>query len=104
LIRCSDDDSADEDYLNTIAGLGDDSDDEEEKVMKAFDLADIDGSEQISRQEFLDYARNVTLKTEKMNERLEDSRLRVIEKKVEENSKKLDRICEMLEAMKNTKQ
>jgi len=102
----SDDYSTDEEYLNTIAGFDDDSEDEEEKVMKAFQLADIDGSGGISRTEFLDYSRNLIHSKETMDGSRRNSRfpvakrLEALEKKVEENSKKLDRICDILERMK----
>jgi len=98
--------STDEEYLNTIAGFDGDSDDEEEKGMKTFNLIDTDDSDEISMKEFLEYSRNRSSNRETMDESLKNNcspaakRLQVLKKKVEENSKKLDRICEILEAMK----
>lgn len=105
----SEDYSTDEEYLNTIAGLEDgDSDDEEDNIRKAFRLADIDGSGSISLSEFVKLFRETTPIQGVLNDKgsgnspLTLKRFQDLEKKVEENSKKLDRICEILEGMKSS--
>lgn len=93
-------------------GIGDDdSDDEETKALKAFHLADIDHSGNLSIGEYLKLSRDMSLTTgikknendrngqQKISKRLQD-----LENKVEENSKKLDRICEILEGIKFSQQ
>ena len=102
--RISDDYSTDEEYLNTIAGFESDSDDEEEKAKTLFRLADRDGSGNISMREFLEYSRTVSSNRETMDESQAAKRLDVLEKQVEENGKKLDRICEILERMNHYQQ
>lgn len=101
----SDDYSTDEEYLNTIAGFEDDSDDEEERARRAFNLVDHDGSGQISMDEFLKYSRHLTTSGEAISERsnrsLSAKQLEVLEKKVDDNAKKLERICKILEVMKS---
>jgi len=98
----SDDYSTDEEYLNTIAGFDDSDDlDEKEKITKSFQLADVDHSGNISLSEFL------KLKREGLNESLQDGsplakQVQNLQKKVEENSKKLDRICDILEGRKTS--
>ena len=90
----SDDYSTDEEYLNTIAGFEDDSDNEElEKAKKTFKLLDTDSSGQISLSEFLEYSRNLSPTDPTIGAA---KRLDVLEKKVEENGKKLDMIFEIL--------
>ena len=89
----SDDYSTDEEYLNTIAGFEDDSDTELEKAKKTFNLLDTDSSGQISLSEFLEYSRNLSPTDPTIGAA---KRLDVLEKKVEENGKKLDMIFEIL--------
>mmetsp|Transcript_22746 Transcript_22746/g.46222 ORF Transcript_22746/g.46222 Transcript_22746/m.46222 type:complete len:440 (-) Transcript_22746:1588-2907(-) len=105
--------STDQEYLNVIAGgIGDDdSDDEETKALKAFHLADIDHSGNLSIGEYLKLSRDMSLTTgKKKNENDRNGqqkiskRLQDLENKVEENSKKLDRICEILEGIKFSQQ
>lgn len=57
--------STDQEYLNVIAGgIGDDdSDDEETKALKAFHLADIDHSGNLSIGEYLKLSRDMSLTT-----------------------------------------
>lgn len=102
--RISDDYSTDEEYLNTIAGFESDSDDEEEKAKTFFRLADSDGNGNISMREFLEYSRTVSSNREAMDESHAAKRLDVLEKKVEENGKKLDGICEILKRMNHSQQ
>mmetsp|Transcript_17178 Transcript_17178/g.35277 ORF Transcript_17178/g.35277 Transcript_17178/m.35277 type:complete len:452 (-) Transcript_17178:415-1770(-) len=105
----SDEYSSDEEYLNVIAGLDDDdSDEEQEKIRKAFQLADTDGSGRLSLSEF------TMMMNDNQNEALDETfgkyrvilaqRIQDLENKVEGNSKKLDRICELLEDMKRSQQ
>jgi Ca2+-binding EF-hand superfamily protein len=102
----SNDYSTDEEYLNTIAGFGDDDEEEEEEAKKVFQLADLDGSGNISLGEFLKLSREIEANRERLDENLRDpsplmaNRLQELEEKVEENSKKLDRICSILEGRK----
>lgn len=94
---------SDEEYFKVIAGV--DEDDEEgadARAMEAFVNADKDRSGNISLTEFLALSReqnqsvadNAFQTTEKLA-----SRLASVERKVEENSKKLDKICQLLEAL-----
>jgi hypothetical protein len=103
----SNDYSTDEEYLNTIAGFEDDEDnDEEDEAKKVFALADLDGSGNISLGEFLKLSREIEANREMLNKSLRDpspllaNRLQKLEEKVEDNSKKLDRICNILEGRK----
>jgi len=100
----SDDYSTDEEYLNTIAGFESDNDDEEEKAKTFFRLADSDGNGNISMREFLEYSRTMSSNRETMDESHAAKRLDVLEKKVEENGKKLDGICEILKRMNHSQQ
>ncbi len=106
--RISEDYSTDEEYLNTIAGFEDESD--EEAAKKTFDIIDHDGSGQISIDEFLEYSKRIYSgrHTSSISGALGGTlqatgleRLETLEKKVEENSKKLDRICKLLEEIKS---
>lgn len=98
--------STDEEYLNTIAGFEDDDEEEEVEAKKVFQLADLDGSGNISLGEFLKLSREIEANREKSDENLRDpspllaNRLQELEEKVKENSKKLDRICNVLEGRK----
>ena len=103
----SNDYSTDEEYLNTIAGFEDIEDnDEEDEAKKVFALADLDGSGNISLGEFLKLSREIEANREMLNKSLRDpspllaNRLQKLEEKVEDNSKKLDRICNILEGRK----
>jgi len=115
LLCCiSEDYSTDEEYLNTIAGFEDESD-EEEAARKTFDVIDHDGSGQISMTEFLEYSKRTAFERHTSSIRgalgemlqkpslsaAESERLETLEKKVEENSKKLDKICKLLEEIKS---
>lgn len=97
----SEDYSTDEEYLNTIAGFEGESDDEEEAARKTFNLVDHDGSGQISMDEFLEYTKRLA-----HNQKLEGTdsvsakRLEALETKVAENSRQLERICQILEEMR----
>jgi len=93
---------SDEEYRRIIAG-GDDED-EDAEAWKAFTLADIDGSGNISLSEYLAMSREQaavakagTL-TAASNREL-TTRLNALEKRMEENSQKLDKICQMLVEM-----
>ncbi|KAL3919394.1 MAG: hypothetical protein SGILL_003775 [Bacillariaceae sp.] len=105
----SDDYSTDEEYLNTIAGAeADEDEDEEERMMKEFQLADKDHSGNISLGEFIKLSRDMQAKAKNdatlrefapgLSARLDD-----LERKVEENNKKLDRLCELMEANQKSK-
>jgi hypothetical protein len=96
----SDDYSTDEEYFKIIAG-GDDSDGEDEEARKSFGLGDTDGSGNISLTEFLALSRENAKGAAKASTKNEElaSHLILLEKKVEENSRKLDRVCQLLEAM-----
>lgn len=102
----SDDYSTDEEYLNTIAGLDDDDSDSQAEATKVFRLADLDGSGRLSLGEFLKLSTNMDQnrdlrRTENDKNRQQTlKRLEDLEKKVEANSKKLDRICDILEGKK----
>jgi len=97
--------STDEEYLNTIAGFEDD-DEEEEEAKKVFQLADLDGSGNISLGEFLKLSREIEANRERSDENMREpspllaNRLQELEEKVKENSMKLDRICNILEGRK----
>mmetsp|Transcript_8569 Transcript_8569/g.17800 ORF Transcript_8569/g.17800 Transcript_8569/m.17800 type:complete len:460 (-) Transcript_8569:159-1538(-) len=119
----SDDYSTDEEYLNTIAGFEDESDEEEEEAArKAFNVIDHDASGTISFKEFLKYTKRSSSKRQlpTHGEPIEESlrypiprssagessaeqlaRLEILEDKVDENCKKLDRILKILEEMKS---
>jgi len=100
----SNDYSTDEEYLKTIGGFEDDDDEEEDKK-KVFPLAELDGTVNISLGEYLKLSRDVAVSKEGLDESVRDrsplaNQLQYLEKKVEENSKKLDRICKILEGKK----
>jgi hypothetical protein len=98
----SDDYSTDEEYFKIIAGEGDsDDEDEDEEARKTFALGDTDGSGNISLTEFLALSRESAEGAAKASAKNEElaSYLTLLEKKVEENSRKLDRVCQLLEAM-----
>ena len=94
----SEDYSTDEEYLKIIAGEGDDEDDEDAEAKENFALADIDGSGNISLTEFLALSRQNAARHASNNHELV-SRITLLEKKVDGNSQKLDRICQLLETM-----
>jgi hypothetical protein len=103
----SEDYSTDEEYRKIIAG-GDDSDDDgsDEEAKKSFALADTDASGRLSLTEFLALSRERDERADKIatgTGKDLSSRLGLLEKRVEENSKKLDRICQLLEAMQQSK-
>jgi len=105
----SDDYSSDEDYLNTIAGYEDDSDEEEKEARRTFNLVDTDRSGQVSMDEFLEYSRMMSQNRKSLRQTFgsptsaqSSVRLEVLEQKVDEMSKKLDRICEILEEKRNS--
>lgn len=105
----SDDYSSDEDYLNTIAGFEDDSDEEENEARRTFRLLDTDRSGQVSMNEFLEYSRMMSQNRKSLRQSFGSPtsvqcsvRLEVLEQKVDEMSKKLDRICEILEEKRNS--
>ena len=95
----SEDYSTDEEYLNTIAGFEDESDDEEELARKQFNLVDHDGSGQISMEEFLEYSKRLAQRDEGTDS-VSAKRLEALERKVAENSRQLERICQILEEMR----
>jgi hypothetical protein len=73
-------------------------------MMKEFQLADADGSGNLSRGEFIKLSRNLQKRTKNADANLYDfapslaSRLDQLEQKVDENNKTLRRLCELLEA------
>jgi hypothetical protein len=99
----SDDYSTDEEYRRIIGGDGySDDDDEDEEARQSFQSADVNRSGNISLTEFLAFSREraddaTKLATSKNTEL--GSRLDMLEKTVEDNSKKLDRVCQLLEAL-----
>jgi len=102
----SNDYSTDEEYLNTIAGFEDNEDDDEEKdKKKVLNLVELDGTVNISLGEYLKLSREIAVSKEGLNVSLRDrsplaNQLQFLENKVDENSKKLDRICKILEGKK----
>jgi hypothetical protein len=94
----SEDYSTDEEYRKIIAGG---NDEEEEEARANFTMADVDGSGNISLTECLALSREKAGKAAGLSEGVGEklvARISRIEKRVEENSKKLDKICRMLEA------
>ena len=100
----SEDYSTDEEYLNTIAGAEvDEDEDEEERLMREFQEADADHSGNISLGEFIKLSREMQAKAKNEATLREfapglSARLDTLERKVEENNKKLDRLFELMEA------
>ena len=95
---------SDEEYRKIIAGADDVGEsDEDAAAKKAFMLADIDKSGSISLTEYLAMSREqaATSKTAESSSLLNSSdvsaRLLSLEERVEENSKKLDKIVEILQ-------
>lgn len=96
---------ADEEYRRIIAGAdGEESVDKDSEAKNEFLLADIDKSGSISLSEYLAMSRDKAMSakeatglsaTEGMA-----SRFTALEKRVEENSRKLDKIYKLLEEMK----
>lgn len=108
----SDDYSTDDEYLKTIAGEDDsDGEDETKRLLHDFQMADVDGSGTISLTEFIKLSRETKAtaaqsKVETVNTDVAPrltSRLDELEKKVEANGEKMDRILALLEAL-NAKQ
>ena len=99
--------STDQEYMKIIAGAeSDDSDDEDEDpqmklFLSRFQLADTDGSGNISLGEFLKLSQQqqVEQETQLIKTKSEDlgNRISVLEKSVKENSKKLDMAVASLE-------
>lgn len=101
----SDDYSTDEEYRRIITGGEGSDEDPDEEARRQFVLADVDGSGSVSLTEFLRLSREQqqqhmggALGNEVNNELT--TRLTKLERQVEANSKKLDRICDLLETMK----
>eukprot|EP00934_Nitzschia_sp_Nitz4_P006253 Nitzschia sp. Nitz4//scaffold35_size145790//123457//124807//NITZ4_003055-RA/size145790-processed-gene-0.248-mRNA-1//-1//CDS//3329549199//6243//frame0 len=95
--------STDEEYRKIITG-GDDSEDEEQEAVRQFQLADIDGSGSVSLSEFLRISREQSEIKASLGEiqgKELSSRLGKLEKKVAENSQKLDKIVALLENINN---
>jgi hypothetical protein len=90
----SDDYSTDEEYRKIIAG----GDEDEEEARTDFNLADVDGSGNISLTEFLAMSREKAAEASMGSSEELVARISRIERRVEENSEKLDKICRMLEA------
>lgn len=108
----SDDYSTDEEYQKIIAGEDDDDDeDEEDRIRRQFELADIDHSGNITLGEFFKLSQNMqsggAASGRKDNLKAFapglSARLEVLEKKQDENSAKLDRICNILESLQKSK-
>jgi voltage-gated potassium channel len=95
--------STDEEYRKIIAG---DGDDEDAVAREAFRLADIDGSGKISLSEYLALSRQ-QVATAKVGPALSSQDiglcLSTMERRIEENSQKLDRITALLVDLKNSK-
>lgn len=95
----------DEEYRRIITGGEGSDEDPDEEARRQFVLADVDGSGSVSLTEFLRLSREQqqqhmggALGNEVKNELT--TRLTKLERQVEANSKKLDRICDLLETMK----
>ena len=92
---------SDEEYRRIIAG-GDDSEEEEEAARAAFQLADVDGSGNISLTEFLALSRERAAEEQRGHEAAPsialESRLVKLEQNVKANSEKLDRILALLQS------
>jgi voltage-gated potassium channel len=113
----SNDYSTDDEYLKTIAGgvdSGNGEDDGTERLKHDFQIADVDRSGTISLSEYIKLSREMTEKNGSVQANIENAskgevpelmtgRLHELEKKVEANSEKLDRIVALLEAL-NSKQ
>jgi hypothetical protein len=99
--------SSDEEYRKIIAGEDDGGEDHADAVAReAFYLADIDGSGQISLTEYLNLSRQQAeaLQGGRVPTNQDVSlRLNVMQRQIEENSQKLDRITRLLEDLKNSK-
>jgi protein-arginine kinase len=110
--------STDEEYQKIIAGEdGDEDEDEEDRIRRQFELADVDGSGNISLSEFLRLSRNMQhhqqqhsaadgegsqlVKSGKDNLRMIApgfaARLDELERRQQEQSIKLDRVLKLLE-------
>jgi Ca2+-binding EF-hand superfamily protein len=100
----SEDYSTDEEYLNIIAGAEvDEDEDEEERMKREFQLADVDHSGNISLSEFIKLSREMQGKAKNDTALREfapglSTRLDTLERKAEAHNKKLDRLCDLMEA------
>ena len=96
--------SSDEEYRKIIAG-DDDGVDEDSAARDAFRLADIDGSGNISLAEYLAMSKNQAPAEQGVGvlsiQEITVS-LSVMQRQIEENSQKLDRITRLLEEFKNS--
>ena len=96
--------SSDEEYRKIIAGE-DDGTDEDSAARQAFRLADIDGSGNISLAEYLTLSRNQAPADQGIGvSSIQEINLALstMERRIEENSQKLDRITRLLEDFMNS--
>jgi Ca2+-binding EF-hand superfamily protein len=95
--------STDEEYQKIIAGeYGEEDADEDERIKRQFELADVDGSGHISLTEFLKMSRDLQQQREGEGGSLIAptfaSRIEELERRQQEQGLKIDRILKLLES------